>query len=107
MSKESIIRRRTGDKELRLAEGYVRTREAYEAAGTVFLGSVRAAAEQGYFTPAACARKQLPVTDHEWANIAHFAMLTDCYADQCIVGQTGEKRRPCLPVFFREEATVL
>ena len=105
MSKQSILRRRTADKELRLAGDYVRTKEAYEAAGAAFLGSVRAAAELGYFTPAACARKRLPVTAQEWESITHFAMLTDCYADQCITDRAGAKRRPCLPVFPREEVS--
>ena len=105
MSKWTIIRRRAADKELYFAEGHVKTREAYEADGAVFLGSVRAAAEQGYFTPAACAKKQLPVTPSEWENITHFAMLVDCYTDQCIPVTAAVKRRPCLPVFLREDGS--
>ena len=103
MSTSSIIRRRAFAKELRLAEGYVKTREEYEDTGATFLGSARMAAEQSYFTPAACARMKKPVTDQEWEEITHFAMIKDCYQDQCITDSTGRKYRPCLPVFFREK----
>lgn len=96
------IHRNTMNKELRLANGYVKTREAYEALGVTFIGTVGQAASQGYFMPAGCERKQLPVTADEFKHITHVAMLANCYADQCIVDETGAKRRPCLPVFYRE-----
>lgn len=65
------------------------------------IGTVGTAARQGYYTIAACVRKQIPVTDEELRSISHFAMLADCYTDQCIIDQAGRKHRPCLPVFFR------
>ncbi|MFR9085825.1 MAG: hypothetical protein ACLVJV_01690 [Oscillospiraceae bacterium] len=67
------------------------------------MGSVGAAAKQGYFTIAACERKGVPVSQDELQNIRYFSMLADCYVDQCITDETGSKRRLCIPVFYREQ----
>lgn len=101
MSKAVSLRRRSFEKELRLAGKHVRTKSDYESTGATYLGTVGAAAQQGYYTMAACERKQVPVTSEELRSILHFAMLADCYTDQCIIDQAGRKHRPCLPVFFR------
>lgn len=98
------IRRRTFDKELRLSEGYIKTKEAYTESGAVYMGSVGAAAKQGYRTIAACERLGVPVSNEELQQIKCFAMMVDCYQDQCIIDEVGCKRRPCIPVFYREEA---
>ena len=47
--------------------------------------------------------KGVPVSQDELQNIRYFAMLADCYVDQCITDETGSKRRPCIPVFYREQ----
>ena len=94
MSGGNTIRRRTLSKELRLSQGYVKTKEEYESQNVKYMGSVGAAAKQGYFTIAACERKGVPVSQDE---------LADCYVDQCITDETGSKRRPCIPVFYREQ----
>jgi len=103
MSGGNTIRRRTLSKELRLSQGYVKTKEEYESQNVKYMGSVGAAAKQGYFTIAACERKGVPVSQDELQNIRYFAMLADCYVDQCITDETGSKRRPCIPVFYREQ----
>lgn len=103
MSGGNTIRRRTLSKELRLSQGYVKIKEEYESQNVKYMGSVGAAAKQGYFTIAACERKGVPVSQDELQNIRHFAMLADCYVDQCITDETGSKRRPCIPVFYREQ----
>ena len=103
-SKWETIRRRSLEKELRLSQGYIRTKEDYESRKVKYMGTVGAAAKQGYFTVAACERKGFPVSQDELQHIQYFAMLVDCYADQCITDEAGSKRRPCLPVFYREEA---
>lgn len=95
------VRRNTAEKELRMAQGYIKTKEDYEAAGAVYIGSLGAAFKVGYYTIAGCDRMRQPVTEAELAGIKHFAMFADCYADQCIVTPDGKKRRPCLPVFYR------
>ena len=87
MSGGNTIRRRTLSKELRLSQGYVKTKEEYESQNVKYMGSVGAAAKQGYFTIAACERKGVPVSQE----------------DQCITDETGSKRRPCIPVFYREQ----
>ena len=46
---------------------------------------------------------KVPVSQDELQNIRYFAMLADCYVDQCITDETGSKRRPCIPVFYREQ----
>ena len=93
MSGGNTIRRRTLSKELRLSQGYVKTKEEYESQNVKYMGSVGAAAKQGYFTIAACERKGVPVSQDELQNIRYFAMLDE----------TGSKRRPCIPVFYREQ----
>ena len=103
MSGGNTIRRRTLSKELRLSQGYVKIKEEYESQNVKYMGSVGAAAKQGYFTIAACERKCVPVSQDELQNIRYFAMLADCYVDQCITDETGSKRRPCIPVFYREQ----
>ena len=82
MSGGNTIRRRTLSKELRLSQGYVKIKEEYESQNVKYMGSVGAAAKQGYFTIAACERKGVPVSQDELQNIRHFAMLADCYVDQ-------------------------
>lgn len=99
----ATIRRRTAEKELRLAEGYVLTKEEYEAQGAAYMGSLGQAAKAGYFTPAGCERLNAPVTSDELSNIKYFAMFADCYQDQTIK-RDGRSRRPCLPVFPRNRA---
>ena len=91
MSGGNTIRRRTLSKELGLSQGYVKTKEEYESQNVKYMGSVGAAAKQGYFTIAACERKGVPVSQDELQNIRYF---TD---------ETGSKRRPCIPVFYREQ----
>ena len=54
MSGGNTIRRRTLSKELRLSQGYVKTKEEYEGQNVKYMGSVGAAAKQGYFNIAAC-----------------------------------------------------
>ncbi len=98
----ATIRRRTTEKELRLAEGYVLTREEYEEQGAKYMGSLGMAAKAGYYTPRGCERLGAPVTEGELANIKHFAVFMDCYQDQTIKGEDGHAHRPCLPVFYRE-----
>ena len=75
MSGGNTIRRRTLSKELRLSQGYVKTKEEYESQNVKYMGSVGAAAKQGYFTIAACERKGVPVSQDELQNIRYFAML--------------------------------
>ncbi len=94
------IRRRTAEKEFKLAEGHVLTREEYEELGAIYMGSLGMAAKAGYHTPAGCERLKAPVTEDEFNNITHFAMFADCYQDQCLQ-RDGHARRPCLPVFSR------
>ena len=98
----NTIRRRTAEKELRLAEGHILLREEYETQGAKYMGSLGMAAKAGYYTPAGCERQGAPVTEEELADITHFAMFADCYQDQCLKDANGQSRRPCLPVFFRE-----
>lgn len=97
------IRRRTAEKELRLSDGYVKTKEEYIGTGATYHGSLGQAAKAGYLTIAACQRLGRPVQPSELADIQHFAMFVDCYSDQCLI-VNGRKRRPCLPVFYRELA---
>ena len=94
------IRRRVTEKEFRLAEGHVFTREEYEEQGAIYMGSLGMAAKAGYHTPAGGERLKAPVTEDEFNNITHFAMFVDCYQDQCLQRE-GHTRRPCLPVFSR------
>lgn len=47
MSGGNTIRRRTLSKELRLSQGYVKTKEEYESQNVKYMGSVGAAAKQG------------------------------------------------------------
>lgn len=96
------VRRRTAEKELRLSNGYIKTKEEYGATGATYLGSLGQATKAGYYTIAACQRREQPVQPEELQTIQHFAMFADCYADQCLIVD-GQKRRPCLPVFYREE----
>ena len=96
------IRRSWEEKELQLAQGCIKTKEEYEAAGAAFMGSLGQAAKANYLTPAACQRRGRPVTAEEMENIRHFAVFANCYTDLCIV-VNGQRKRPCLPVFFREE----
>ena len=97
----SIIRRRTAEKELRLAEGYVLTRKEYEARGAKYIGTLGQAAKAGYYTPAGCERLGMPVSEAEFKHIHYFAMFINCYQDQTIK-RDGHSCRPCLPVFSRE-----
>ena len=46
MSGGNTIRRRTLSKELRLSQGYVKTKEEYESQNVKYMGSVGAAAKQ-------------------------------------------------------------
>lgn len=96
------MNRRTAEKELRLSDEYIKTKEEYEATGATYLGSLGQAAKAGYYTIAACQRCGQPVQSEELQAIQHFAMFADCYADQCLI-VNKKKRRPCLPVFYREE----
>ena len=94
------MRRRIIEKEFRLADGYVKSKEEYEATGATYQGSLGQAAEAGYLTIGGCQRLGQPVQPDELANIQHFAMSVSCYADQCLI--IGRRRcRPCLPVFYR------
>lgn len=95
------IRRNTAEKELRLAQGHVFTRSEYEARGAQYMGTVGEAAKLGYYTPAGCDRLGAPVSESEFSDIKCFAMLKDCYQDQTIK-EDGRRKRPCLPVFYRE-----
>ena len=95
------IQRRRAEKELRLAEGYILTREAYETRGARYMGPLSMAAKAGYYTPAGCARLGAPVTPEELANIGYFAIFADCYPDQMLQDGDGNLCRPCLPVFYR------
>ena len=96
------IRRLESEKELRLAAGYVKTRDEYEAQGAMFMGTLGMAEKFGYLTPADCERLGCPVSEQEFANIKNFAMFVTCYKDQCIE-RDGQIYRPCLPVFYRGE----
>ena len=98
----STIRRRAAEKELRLAAGYVKTRDEYEAQGAKSMGTLGMALKGGYYTPAGCERLGEPVKEEEFAKIEYFAMFADCYQDQCI-SKDGNMKRPCLPVFFRQK----
>ncbi len=103
MSGGNTIRRRTPFQGATLISGYVKTKEEYESQNVKYMGSVGAAAKQGYFTIAACERNGVPCRRMSFQNIRYFAMLADCYVDQCITDETGSKRRPCIPVFYREQ----
>lgn len=101
MSIKATIRRRTEEKELRMAGELLGTREDLDARGMTFLGSLSMAAGQGWYTPRACERMGRPVTPDELAGAARFAMMMTCYADSCLKDKAGKRVRPCLPVFFR------
>lgn len=97
------IKRRTQEKELRVAGKLVGTREGMERSGMRYMGSIGIAAKSGYLTPRACERAGLPVTAEEMAHPKYCAMMADCHSDLCIEADSG-LRRPCIPVFFRGEA---
>lgn len=94
------IKRKTTEKELRLAAGHIKTRDEYEAQGARYMGTIGIAAKAGYHTPAGCERLGYPVSDQEFENVEYFAMYVTCYQDQCIK-RHGHSYRPCLPVFYR------
>lgn len=102
MSVDTIIRRRTEEKELRMSREYVLSKDEFLALGAEYLGSLGKAAKQGYYTARSCECMGVPVTDDEWAHIEHFAMYKDCYDDLCLL-RHGARVRPCLPVFYRGE----
>lgn len=90
------IRLRTQEKEIRLSGSLVMTKEQWEERGGIYRGSIGTAARTGFYTVRACERLGFPVSDEEFKTCNDFAMFVDCYMKFCI-----ERKRPCLPVFYR------
>ena len=96
MSVNTIIRRKTEEKELRLSGELVMTKEQWLARGGIYRGTLTQAAKDGYYTVRKCEKLKQPVTDNEFKNCNDFAIFQGCYMDYCI-----GRKRPCLPVFYR------
>lgn len=96
------IRERTEAKELRMASGLVMTKEQWLARGATYRGSLGTAARGGYYTPRVCEKMGQAVSEEEMSACQDFAMFKTCYTEHCIIVD-GKSRKPCLPVFFREE----
>ncbi|MGN0817708.1 MAG: hypothetical protein ACI4L9_01950, partial [Candidatus Coproplasma sp.] len=79
-------------------------REEWEKRGGVYHGSLGTAAKNNWFTVRSCELMGLPVTEEELKNCKDFAMYKDCYVDFCISIGNGKRVRPCLPVFYRQQA---
>lgn len=94
------VRRRTEEKEIRMAGDMVGSRAELEARGMTFIGALSMAAKQGWKSTRACEKAGRPVTPDELQAADHFAMMADCYTDLCLERE-GKRVRPCIPVFFR------
>jgi len=90
------IRRLTQAKEIRLSGKLVMSKEQWELRGGVFRGTVSAAARACYYTVRGCERLGMPVTEDELNRCNDFAIFQGCYMEFCI-----DRKRPCLPVFYR------
>lgn len=97
----ALARRRMQEKELCMAGDMLGTQQELEHNGLIFMGSTGTAAKAGYLTARGCQRLGVPVTEDELAHPQYFAMMPDCYSDLCVTDQDGDRRRPCLPVFYR------
>lgn len=60
------------------------------------------AKESGYYTSGFCERNKTPVTDKEFSDITHYVYWGNCYSDVLIFDSEGKRRKPCVPVFFRD-----
>ncbi len=100
MSLDTIIRRRTQEKELRLAGSLVMTRTEWEEQGGIYRGGLGKAAEQGYYTIRECEKMGQPVTADELSQAKDFAMCKMFYTDY-LIKKDGKNHPPCVPVFFR------
>jgi hypothetical protein len=58
------------------------------------MGSLRKAAQEGYFTPRACAQMGWPASPEELSQATHFTRMVNCYSDLCIPDEDG--KRVCL-----------
>ncbi len=105
MRVETLIRHRTQEKEIRLSGSLVLAKEAWEQRGGKYHGSLREAAQDGYFTVRTCELMGLSVTDEEFNACNDFAMFKDSYAENFIVVD-GKSRVPCLPVFYRDKSII-
>lgn len=94
------VRRRTEEKELRMAGNMVGSRAELEKRGMTFVGALSMAAKQGWKSARACEKAGRPVTPDELQAADHCAMMANCYADLCLE-RDGRRVRPCIPVFYR------
>lgn len=102
MSLDTLIRRRTQEKELRLAGDLVMTQAEWQERGGIYRGGLGKAAKQGYYTMRECENIGQPVTVTERAQVKDFAMCKMFYTDYFIV-KDGKNCVPCIPVFFRKK----
>ena len=87
---------RTNKKEIEMSGDLVLTKDQWEQRGGIYRGSLGTAARTGFYTVRACVKLGFPVSDEEFKTCNDFAMFVDCYMEFCI-----GRKRPCLPVFYR------
>lgn len=97
-----IITKRTIEKDLRMSEGYIMTKEEWLSRGATYRGSVGEAAKSRYFTVRQCEKMKLPVSQEELCESQNFAVMKN-NAGNWLTRSDGTRTFPCIPVFYRSE----
>ena len=105
MRVDTLIMKRTEEKEIRLSGSLCMTKAAWEQHGGVYRGTKSDAAKNGWYTVRKCELMGVPVTEEEFRNCKNFAMY-QCSTENCINDTDGKKRKPCLPVFYRSKKDI-
>ena len=99
-SVESIMEKRTAEKNIRMSGKYVMTKDEWIARGGVYRESIGAANKSGYFTVRQCANMQKPVRPDEMYEPRDFAVMK-LHGGHYLTDGDGRRRCPCIPVFYR------